>query len=103
MSRSFVGSSSRRMLGVESAPLPAGELADGLALELGGEEEALHHLAGGEAALLGLDLAGDLVDEVKDALVQVQLPALLGEVADADRLAPVDGAAVGEELAGDEI
>ena len=43
------------------------------------------------------------MDEVKDALVQVQLPALLGEVADADRLAPVDGAAVGEELAGDEV
>ena len=43
------------------------------------------------------------MDEVKDALVQVQLPALLGEVADADRLAPVDGAAVGEELACNQI
>ena len=43
------------------------------------------------------------MDEVKDALVQVQLPALLGEVADADRFAPVDGAAVGEELPGNQI
>ena len=98
-----VGSLHQQGEEVQPPPLPAGELPDGLALELGGEEESLHHLGGGEVPLPGLHLAGHLVDEVVHPLAGVQLPPLLGEVADAHRLPPVHGAGIRGELAGDEI
>ena len=80
---------------VQPPPLPAGELADGLGLQVRREEKALHHGLGGEGALLGLHLVTDLVDEVVDPLVEVQLPPLLGEVADPHRGPDVHAALVG--------
>ncbi|CAN4049886.1 Serine/threonine protein phosphatase, partial [Dysosmobacter welbionis] len=67
---------------IQPPPLPAGEPPDGHRLKITGEEEPLHHLVGGEGALIGPDLIGDVVDKVVDPLVQVQLSSLLGEVAD---------------------
>ena len=43
------------------------------------------------------------MDVVVHPLIQVQLPALLGEVADADGLPPVHSAGVGEHLPGDQV
>ena len=60
-------------------------------------------MGGGEVPLPGLYLPGDAVDKVVYPLIRVQLPALLGEVADTHRLAPVDGAAVRGELPGKEV
>ena len=88
---------------VQPPPLPAGEPPDGHRLQVAGEQEPLHHLVGGEGALVGPYLVGDVVDEVVDPLVQVQLPALLGEVADLHRGAHVHRAAVRRQLAGDQV
>ena len=43
------------------------------------------------------------MDEIVDPLVQIQLPALLGEVADLDGGAHLHIAAVGGKLAGDHV
>ena len=88
---------------IQPAPLAAGQPSDGGELEVGREQEPLHHLRGGHTALPGAQLGGDFVDVVVGALIGIQLPALLGEVADAHRAAEVDAAGVGRQRAGDQV
>ena len=88
---------------VQPPPLPAGEPPDGHGLEIPGEQKPLHHLVGGEGALVGLHLVGDVVDEVVDPLLEVQLPPLLGEVADLHRGAHLHRAAVRRQLPRDQV
>ena len=87
---------------IQPPPLPAGEPPDGHGLQVSGEEKPLHHLIGGKGPLIGPDLAGDGMDKVVHPLVQIQLPALLGEMADPHRGPGLHAAGVRRQLSGDQ-
>ncbi|CDC69327.1 ribosomal protein S5 [Oscillibacter sp. CAG:155] len=88
---------------IQPPPLSAGEPADGHRLQVPREEKTLHHLVCGKGSLVRLHFICDVVDKVIDPLVQVQLPSLLGEVADLDGCADRYAAAVRRQFPGDQM
>ena len=84
---------------VELATLTTGELIHIIVLLLGGEEEILQELRGGEMlTATHIDIFGDVAHHVDDFLLFVELQPLLREIAEAHGVADVETAFVGRDL-----
>ena len=88
---------------VQPPPLAAGQPAHGHVLHRRREQEPLQHLAGGEGALVGAHLGGNVVNQLPDGLVGIQLPGLLGEIADFHRGAGLDAAGIRGQAPGHQV